>query len=266
MSKTRDSSGGPRAVIHKRILEVARDNPDASLADIADEVSGANADLVDRVLTEYGDPGGPAAQDGSETQDDGTGTPQTDSTADGQSPDATDDGDRVTDPTVLSEKQLQTLHAVYEQPDADQGAIADRLGVTRATVSRRLNDIPGFEWSEREAFTADLLDGTEYESERAATDDTADPASAGESPTDDQSTAGAEAADSGDSSDSDDGGAALAGLEDRVATLEATLAEDTTAAERPLDRELAQRVVHAAMESERISEDEELELIDALFD
>jgi hypothetical protein len=46
----------PRAHIHREILDAAADAPDASLDAIADEVPSATADLVDRVLAEYGDP------------------------------------------------------------------------------------------------------------------------------------------------------------------------------------------------------------------
>jgi hypothetical protein len=280
MSKTWDSSGGPRAVVHKRILDVAGDNPDASLADIAAEISGANADLVDRVLSKYGDPGETDQQDTdtamAQNGHQNVEHEQTDEQADEGSDDA-EDAEPLTDPDDLTEKQLQTVRAVYEAPDAGQAAIADRLGVTRATVSRRLNEIPGFEWSDRAAFTASLFDGTEYDDQlvedeaettadktETATDETA--AKTDETAADEPSTAGA-VADDADGGDSDgQTAAALDSFEDRLATVEETLEADTDTSERPIRTELAHKVVHAAMESERITEEEELELIAGLLD
>ena len=69
-------SGQPRAMIHKKILDVAGDNPDASLERIADEVSGASVTFVEQVLDEYGDP---ADQAVAASQTDGTGYDSTDS-------------------------------------------------------------------------------------------------------------------------------------------------------------------------------------------
>ncbi|MFB6191979.1 MAG: hypothetical protein ABEI11_01515 [Haloarculaceae archaeon] len=63
MSQSREPDT-PRAVIHKRILDVAADQPDASMAAIADEITGATTDLVERVLDEYGDPCRQLARDG----------------------------------------------------------------------------------------------------------------------------------------------------------------------------------------------------------
>jgi hypothetical protein len=277
MSKTWDSTGGPRAVVHKRILEVAEDNPDASLADIADEISGANADLVDRVLSKYGDPGETEPQDNdtamSQNGHQSAEHEQTDEqTAEGS--DEAEDAEPPTDPDDLTEKQLQTVRAVYEKPDVGQGAIADRLGVTRATVSRRLNDIPGFEWSDRAAFTETLFAGTE-DDEPPAEEEVAPGADGAGTTTgetevkaDDSSTAEAVAddADSDDTDSNDRTAAALDSLEDRLAAVEETLETDTTEADRPIRTELAHKVVHAAMESENISEAEELELIAGLLD
>lgn len=56
MSRVEDRSNKPRAMIHRRILDVANNMPDASLKEIANEVSGASSELVDSVLAEYGDP------------------------------------------------------------------------------------------------------------------------------------------------------------------------------------------------------------------
>ena len=255
MSKTWDGSDGPRAVIHKRILDVARDNPDASLADIADEISGANADLVDRVLSKYGDPGEAELQDNeSAMSQNGQQSVESGQSQETETNAESDHVEPLTDPGELTEKQFQTVRTVYEDADATQGDIADRLGVTRATVSRRLNDIPGFEWSDRETFTASLFDDTEYDSETPTDDTEADATTRDES---------GEMTSRGDAVRAE---TAFDALEERLTTVEETLDETAGVAERPIRRELAHKVVHAAMESERITEDEELELIDGLLD
>jgi hypothetical protein len=46
MSRTGDRSSTPRAVIHKRILDIAGSKPDASMAEIADEI-GAGRYFID---------------------------------------------------------------------------------------------------------------------------------------------------------------------------------------------------------------------------
>lgn len=291
MSKVSNSSGEPRAIVHKRILEVAADEPEASLAD---EVSGATPDLVERVLSEYGDPGEtdvqqnetmsqqstpdqeteeqetadqetvdqPAAaetdEEASET-DDGERPAETDDTNHPAEPDDADHpadssvGPGVQSPDDLTVKQRETARTIYENPTASQGEIADRLDVSTATVSRRVNDIPGFEWADRETFTSNLFDDTEFDTD----------SSVGE-----ESTAA-----TGQSVHESEFGAALSRVEERLDTVEDHL--DTTT-DRPEDAsdgqagglrpELAQKVVHAAMESEQISEDEELELLETLLD
>lgn len=284
MSKTWDGSGGPRAVIHKRILDVARDSPDASLADIASEVSGANEDLVDRVLAEYGDPGETVSHDNETAMSqNGTQSAEGGQTADETESDATesdaseraeaehessgcDDTERVeplTDPEQLTQKQLETLRPVYDDAGVTQGDIADRLGVTRATVSRRLSGIPGFEWTDRESFVATLFEDTEYDVDPPSDDVSADATTADDSVAD-ESEPNEQPTETG--ADDTEHVEALDEIETRLATVEESVESDDTATERPVRRELAHKTVHAAMESDRITEDEELELIDALLD
>ncbi|WP_247731309.1 winged helix-turn-helix transcriptional regulator [Halovivax limisalsi] len=74
--------------------------------------------------------------------------------ADGRS-DSTSDS--PIDPDSLSETERRTLRAIRERPNATQQELADRFDVTAATINRRVNDIDGFEWSNREAIVADLF-------------------------------------------------------------------------------------------------------------
>ncbi len=426
-------------MIHRRILDVAASDPDASMEAIADEVSGASPGLVERVLDEYGDPGredesteGPGDADGSpnadgasgdasdlagtdasgdestaadgpatddtglvadesaddteldgntaeETETDGTtmdngtstdgGTrglnvdtsaddaPVPDETtpsdegamdesgADGNSADgevsttdpgpststpdreadtltrggigsgglagneetttpddgapATDDEpDRPPDLDSLSDKQRRTLEALYERPNASQGDLAEDLDVTRATICRRLNAIPGFEWSDRRAFAESAFgdeDSAADDAGAAAIQSATPENDGGRGPTDDgndrESTDSGDAdrdgesarsaarsdAESGRTSDGDASGEAeaspgitdrrLAAVEDRLATIESRL-DETGAGEGTdlsLSPELAHKVVHACMESDKLTEDEELEVLRSLM-
>jgi len=57
MASGRSSNGSaPRAMIHRKILDAAESQPDASIQKIADDVAGATPELVEKVLDEYGDP------------------------------------------------------------------------------------------------------------------------------------------------------------------------------------------------------------------
>lgn len=115
----------PRAIIHKRILDVAREHPNASIERIAGEVSGATPDLVDRVLDDYGDP----AEDDGETL------------GDADSPEFPVE--------ELTDRQCEILQTIYENPDASQRTLAGYLGITAPTVSRHLNKIPNWDWDRR---------------------------------------------------------------------------------------------------------------------
>ena len=65
MSQSESSSIQPKSIRQKRILDIAANNPGATLAEIAEQVPSVSADHVDRVLDQYGDP----ADDDNETTD-----------------------------------------------------------------------------------------------------------------------------------------------------------------------------------------------------
>ena len=71
-----DSNSLPKSMRHRRILDIAAENPDAPIEEIASMVPSATPDLVERVLDEHGDPGidGPPA----DTAPAETGTDRTD--------------------------------------------------------------------------------------------------------------------------------------------------------------------------------------------
>ncbi|MFB6227261.1 MAG: MarR family transcriptional regulator [Halobacteriales archaeon] len=293
MSRTGQQSEEPRAVIHKRILNVADEMPDASLEEVAEEVSGASAELVDRVLAEYGDPGDEPSDE--PVDGDGGDAEPTDS-ADGDDM----DGPR-SDLPELSKEQWETLEVIARKPDATQREIAAELDVTAATVSRWVNDIPGFDWSNRESFATRVLDDGPVDTadsegdtdEIADSDDSPDATPAPTDSSADAVTGGvvvemngnAENGRTGGNTASEgDGASEIADLRRRVVALEDRLAEDRPEKESGnaatgavdgdcddagfdrIDTELLHKVVNACMSSEHMTEEEEIRLLDHLRD
>lgn len=278
MSQARDRSDPPRAIVHKRILDVAESRPDASMAEIADEVTVASTELVEKVLEEYGDPGEaadgqpppePAADQGSASGPASDGDlppplgdadpgPDSDPDADVDSPaepavvgpgadkdpaegtDPDPETDTATEPADarpddppdeadpdrdLTDRQRDALRVIRNRPEAAQSAVAEELGVTAGTVSRWLNDLPDFNWNRRQEIAETYLNGTM----NATTTTTADQPS-------------------------------LEDLLDRLETIESRLEADPTPG-TSLEPELVQKIMHACLHSDRITEDEELELL-----
>lgn len=197
-----ERTGGnePRAIIHKQILGVAADEPDASMEAIADEVSGVTASTVERVLEEYGDPAaeGGATEDGQEDPD-STPTPTGEErtvTDGGAAPSETDAGGNAVsstdvfsasdtaavatdsspriDPASLTQKQAETLRAIRKYPDATQAELADMLGVSSPTISQRVNSIEGFDWTDRGPIVAELVDAGALETNGGGDDGESD--------------------------------------------------------------------------------------------
>lgn len=135
-------------MIHQRIMDVAAEQPDASLGEIADAVPGAQTGMVERVLDEYGDP---ADTDESESAES-----------------AHDSGESVPDLDALTEKQRETMYAIQASPEATQRELADTLDVSAATISQRVNGISGFQWSQRESFANAVIDAQDGADETSA--------------------------------------------------------------------------------------------------
>lgn len=150
------SSGAktPKAIIHQRILQHAEANPDATTSEIAEAVSGTSVELVERVLDEYGDPAEPAETPVESQAEAATGNGA--SPLDGETP--SPEPATVPEWDALTGKIRETLREVYRHPEATQQEIADRLGVTAPTVSNRLSELEGFDWTEREEFLDSLSD------------------------------------------------------------------------------------------------------------
>ncbi|SDJ94719.1 Winged helix-turn-helix DNA-binding [Halovenus aranensis] len=279
---------------HKQVLDVAAENPDASMDELASMVPSATTELVERTLDEYGDPAaendqatadetgadesspadtpderttaetavtGTAMTDGStatasqsetstETEAATTDAPESEATTTEESADG--NGDDKPSRDDLSAKEIDVLRVIADKPTATQREIGDELGVSSATVNNRVNDIKGFEWSDRVAFTETVLetDVTEGDSD----DQSASPTATALEPM------------------LADVLTQLETLEDRIEAVEGCLetvepcaAEATgadggalTAVDEP---ELVHKALCACLESDRFSEAEELQLV-----
>lgn len=225
MSKSKNRPPVPRSIRHKQILDIAAEQPEASLEAIAAEVPSATADLVENVLDEYGDP------------------------ADDQSITIAGSGDRsmMLDETVpnveeLSPKQREILRLIYQHPEASQRELGEKLDVSGSTVSNRANSIDGFEWKNRQAFVETMFDN--------------------------------------DSSVSDDGSSQMSNNKSEYQDLENNLSERVTIIEQKVeeltntgdtylvfdDIDLVHKVIHACMESNTITKEEELTILKLLLE
>ena len=233
----------PKSIRHKQILNIAEDRPDASIEEIADDVPSATADLVENVLDEYGDPEVNGNGDSSTVANGDSSAPQSTELEDQQPEDPgsnSEDSEKRIDLSLVNDRQRKVLELIHERPEATQREIGEQLAVTAATVSNRVNAIPGFEWTDREEIVNELFgdppDGT---------------AETTTMPTNDQTS----------TSDGDD-------LSDRVSQIEQQLngaPTDNSVDGSIDDPELLHKVFRACFESDSISEVEEREVLKTLM-
>lgn len=237
----------PKGIIHKQILSVAADQPDASPMKIAARVSGASIQMVERVLDEHGD----SAPDPSAAH--------ATNSASNRPELGSDSSLTAVNPPSLSElttKQQQTLHRIYEQPGATQSDLAEAFEVDRTSISHRLNNVDGFEWDRRHEFVERL-----FEDEAESTEEPeADSPRSETTPADDMDTETAATPQHDDSAAPRANGTAGDSTPDSDTDLERS---DTLTIE--LDSSLAHKVLHACLDSEHISTNEELELLQDLL-
>jgi hypothetical protein len=232
---------------HKQILDVAAERPDASSAEIATDVPSATPDLVERVLDEYGDP----AED--------------EVPADTEYP----------APDELTDKQVETLRAIAGEPTASQRDLAETLSISAATVSTRVNTIDGFDWAERETFVEAVLGTASLEATIASTAE-ASPNAGGEetdAPSTNDATTDRLENERIRAETTADLAATVEQLDERLARVEKRLddlaepADGEANPDAPLaDSALVHKVVHACMDADTISEDEELRILQALLE
>jgi len=211
-------SGDQSSTVSERILEAAAANPEASPSELAERLPEISPEVVEGVLAEH-------ASSGSATDDD-----------------PTDEYPNLED---ISERQVRTLQAIAAHPDATQRDIASFLDVTAATVSNRVNSLPGFQWDERRQFVKEVLD--------------------------------LDSIPGGDRSGMGNGSAVelsetVQNLGERVDRLERQLdslsdAETSDSSGSPFDDpELARKIVHVCMDAEEITDEEEVRILQHLLD
>ena len=61
----------------------------------------------------------------------------------------------------LTENQVDVLAFVYHRPATPQREIGEYLGVSSASISNWVKDLPGFEWSDRSAYVEAIRRGTD---------------------------------------------------------------------------------------------------------
>jgi hypothetical protein len=237
------SDNQPRAVIHTQILDVAEENPEASIESVAKRVPGATTPLVSRVLEDYGDP----AVDDSVEQTDAPTTVEAGETTqvelgeDANSEEETDDSENGVTPESgtsitldeISDAQRETLRAITDRPEASQRDIASVLDLSPSTVNNRLNSIPGFEWDRRADFARHLLktDGGTATQPDLTPRERVD----------------------------DEVLQRLAAIEDRLDRRDASTGPEFD------DPDLVRAVMHACFESDAVSDDQERELVAKLL-
>lgn len=158
----------------------------------------------------------------------------------GDSPMATDPAPPDLDD--LTDKQREILRTIADHPGDTQRELAERLDVTAPTISKRVNSIPGFEWGTRQDVVAALFGSNST----SAPEETSQMAS-----------------------NNLDHSAAEVDLEDRVTNIENQLEilESESNSTPLLDKpELAHKVIQVCIQSEEISIEEELELLQAIFE
>lgn len=235
----------PRAVIHKKILDAARSRPDDSMEEIAADVSGANVNLVEQVLDEYGDPGSPSEVTGDGTAAETETDPNSDHDSAMSTSESKHDDSPPVDPADLTEKQLATLRIIRDNPDATQEEIAEEFGVTSATISHRVNGVEGFDWADRHEFAKSMVEKTNGDTHSTMTD------------TDDQGSSSVESRE--EISDR------ISALGQRLDAIEQRVEDEPTSPPPVLsDPALIHKVIRACMNSESISDEEELRIIEGL--
>lgn len=295
MSEAGSADQSPKAIIHKQILDAAEADPEASPERIADEISGASPDLVERVLDKYGDPadddvGQPPSTDTSSPQPSAAetkyGSPGLAREEDRTAPQAIEhsNGDRTTvsadrsdtaTPTQssedheadasnsevgemsepgqagieeLSDSKREVLHAISERPEATQEELAEQFDVTAGTISRWVNDVPGFEWQRRESFVEQHMDAIGAVSDGGTT--------TGETP-DREPTDGAEETETLEED--------LDSIRDRISELEDHLSSAGADQSPAVDPELMAKVVRACVADDHITDEEEIDVISELL-
>lgn len=143
----------------------------------------------------------------------------------------------------LTEKQRKVIHTIYEHPKATQSELADILGFEQPTISQRVNTIEGFNWKDRLAFAEAMIANREPEQDRYGT---AESSKRNQSDRDHQEQI-------------EQIPQHVEALEERVSDMET---QSPSVFENP---ELVRKLIHACIQADRITEEEELRIIQILL-
>lgn len=265
----------PRSMRQKRILDAAESHSEASIEELASLVPSATPTQIESILEEYGDPTAESTDTdlhdeneatiiATEDQPENSGEPQDepdiDTKASGSKKHSKTPSDTLDSIADLPHAQREVLREVAADPKATQETIGERLGVSGSTVSNRVKDIPGFDWRNRESFITDMMPDsgtTAVVSDGGVAQDVTPTES--DEPTD---------------SANEDMAVAISEIQSSLDQIETTLdsitdtSSDNSQSNDPgilQDPELVHRVVHACIESDAISEAEELEILRAIL-
>lgn len=225
----------PRAIIHKKILDAATSRPDVSIEELADDISAASVDLVEQVLDEYGDP---AKQESGKAL--GADSENSETSAETQRDDevitpADQNPSEIPGIRNVSKRQREILHKIHEQPDATQAELAEQFQVSPATINKQVNSISGFDWDNRQEFVESMVKHGNLQQKQNA-------------------------------ESQQEVSEQVSELAKQVQTLEERFAEQPRFRDVILeDPCTVHKVVHACMESNYISEEEELQILKAIL-
>lgn len=141
----------------------------------------------------------------------------------------------------LTGSQRETLQMISEHPHATQRELGELLGVSASTVCNRVNEIEGFDWDSRQEISETALTITRSEIEED---------------TDTMST------DNNRIKTDDELHERVSNVEQRVEDL-STKHDDNSVFTDP---ELAHKVLHACLQSDSITEEEELRIVKSLLE
>lgn len=338
-------------IVHKRVLNALEHNPDAPAEELAASVSGATAELVDRIRDEFsaelqtksqqdesdlsslnpmaGQNGASTdetdesetdeseSNEASPTEDGSTMSggsfdghsksdrqdrpTNTESSTDSESPMRSDDpsdpsfepeepfqsgsheqpdtfspSTPIPDNHGLSNKQLRTLQAIYEYPEASQRELAEVLGVDHSTVAYRVSTIDDFTWDTRQSFVNSFFEN-EGNDERTMSEMTAPRETVGapveqiEQQLEPLNQHSPHLADIEANIEELDAALhtfnqRIADLTEQLQTVQNTSKQESQTIDSSLCPEVAHHIIQACMDHDSISEEEEREIIQSLLD
>lgn len=223
----------PRAIVHKKILTEAERHPEATMTELASRVNGANTDMVERILEQFGDPASDDELGIEKTEgDDECNSGGVQSGTRGQ--DSNQPSILGVDPSQLTQRRREILRLVHENPKASQRDIAEMSGTSQSAICQRINSIDGFEWENRKEILETMVENDVLE------------------------TNGKE----GSGRSQQERGSRIEDLERQLRELRDQCDGRAVASGSVfIDPELVSKIVHACMDSEQITEEEELKIL-----